>query len=175
MFATSKTETVNGYARTGHIFNIRVNDKFKCQRCGPAWAGVQCFCDGARAKAPTAAEPRVSGAPASRSSHPVLLSVWTGAAAGGGAASCRWVDQPQERPVAGRTAGVGGAALAMGSIPGGVASCGISALAMASPLPFNRAASQPGSRGWGWAASRGRGCAALGQPLAPAFICRQLV
>jgi hypothetical protein len=32
MFATSKTETVNGYARTGHIFNIRVNDKFKCQR-----------------------------------------------------------------------------------------------------------------------------------------------
>ena len=97
----------------------------------------------------------------------MLLSVWTGAAAGGGAASCRWVDQPQERPVAGRTAGVGGAALAMGSIPGGVASCGISALAMASPLPFNRAASQPGSRGWGWAASRGRGCAALGQPLAP--------
>ena len=55
MFATSKTETVNGYARTGHIFNIRVNDKFKCQRCDLAWAGVQCFCDGARAKAPTRA------------------------------------------------------------------------------------------------------------------------
>lgn len=53
MFASSKTETVNGWHSSGHILNIRKNGKLTCQHsANNAMHDVKCFCDGARAKGP---------------------------------------------------------------------------------------------------------------------------